>query len=238
MTLVIAHRGASAYAPENTLTAFELAVRQNADMIELDVQPTADGHLVVFHDDTTERWDGTPRAVAACSLAEMQKLNIRGERVPTLEETLVFAREAGITLNIELKQTRMGTRCAALLRRYAMADQVVASSFLPAALRELAIVMPELRRAYLMGTDTYRPDIRIRELWPFFALRRSAASAWHAYYKLPAIDRLLPLVRRAGYAVNVWTVDDPAEIRRMVGLGANGVITNRPDLARQVLRQN
>ena len=61
MTLVIAHRGASAYAPENTLPAFELAVRQGADMLELDVQRSADGVLVVFHDDTTERWDGRKR---------------------------------------------------------------------------------------------------------------------------------------------------------------------------------
>src|ERR671929_155263 len=72
MPLVIAHRGASAYAPENTMPAFELAVRQGADMLELDVQRSADDVLVVFHDDTTERWDGKKRLVASCTLAELQ----------------------------------------------------------------------------------------------------------------------------------------------------------------------
>ena len=86
MTLVIAHRGASAYAPENTMPAFELAVRQGADMLELDVLRSADGALVVFHDDTTERWDGRRRLAAGCTLAELRQLDIGGERVATLAE--------------------------------------------------------------------------------------------------------------------------------------------------------
>ena len=92
MTLVIAHRGASAYAPENTIAAFELAHRQGADMIELDVQQSADGVLVVFHDDTTERWDGQKRLVTDCTLAELQALDIGGEKVITLAEACAFAR--------------------------------------------------------------------------------------------------------------------------------------------------
>jgi glycerophosphoryl diester phosphodiesterase len=86
-----------------------------------------------------------------------------------------------------------------------------------------------------MGTDTYRPNVRARELWPFFALRSVEAVAWHPYHDLPAIERVLPLVRRAGYQVNAWTVDDPQRIRALVALGATGIITNRPDVAREAL---
>lgn len=235
MTLVIAHRGASAYAPENTIAAFALAKRQGAAMIELDVQLTADGALAVFHDDTTERWDGRPRPVRQCSLAELQALDISGERVPTLEETLAFARDAGLGLNVELKRTGIGARCAALLRQYGLVDQTIVSSFLPAALHELAAADPAVRRGYLMGTRSYRPVIRARELWPFFALRAVGATAWHPTWELPMIERIIPIVRRAGYAVHVWTVDDPAVMRRLAAVGASGIITNRPDVASAAL---
>lgn len=235
MPLIIAHRGASAYAPENTLAAFTLAQRQGAAMIELDVQPTSDGRLAVFHDDTTERWDGRPRPVAACSFAELRQLDIGGERVPSLEETLAFAAETGMGLNVELKTAGMGARCAALLKEFGVVEQVIVSSFVPAALHELRAAAPEVRRAYLMGTDTYRLDVRARELWPFFALRAVAAAAWHPYHDLPAITQLIPLLRRAGYQVNVWTVDDPARMRLLAAVGASGIITNRPDVAKTAL---
>jgi glycerophosphoryl diester phosphodiesterase len=235
MTRVIAHRGASAYAPENTIAAFELARRQGADMIELDVQPTADGALAIFHDDTTERWDGNPRPVEQCSLADLQALDIGGERVTTLEETLAFARETGMALNVELKTAGVGARTAALLRQFGLLEQTVVSSFVHAALAELAAADPAVRLGYLMGTRSYRPDIRARELWPFFALRSVRAGAWHPSCELPALLPIIPLVRRAGYAVHVWTVDDPDLMRRLAAAGASGIITNRPDVARAAL---
>jgi len=236
MTSVIAHRGASAYAPENTIAAFELARRQGADMIELDVQPTADGALAIFHDDTTERWDGRDRPVARCTLADLQALDIGGERVTTLEETLAFARETGMALNVELKTAGAGARCAALLRQFGLAEQTLVSSFSHAALAELRVADPAVRLGYLMGTRSYRPDVRARELWPFFALRSVRAVAWHPSSDLPALLPIIPLVRRAGYAVNVWTVDDPDLMRRLAAAGASGIITNRPDAAREALR--
>ncbi len=230
MTLIIAHRGASAYAPENTMAAFALAHRQGADMIELDVLPTADGRLAVFHDDTTERWDGRPRPVSECTLAELQRLDIGGERVPALEDALGFAAETGMALNVELKTAGMATRCAALLREFGVVEQVIVSSFVEAALHELRAAAPEVRLGYLMGTDTRRPDVRARELWPFFALRAVAATAWHPYHDLPMLDQVIPVVRRAGYQVNVWTVDDPERMAALAAVGATGIITNKPDV--------
>ncbi len=237
MPQIIAHRGASAYAPENTLAAFALAHRQGAAMLELDVQSTADGQLAVFHDATTERWDGRPRPVHACTMAELARLDIRGERVPTLADVLAFAREVGIGLNLELKVTGIAAACAALIRHFGLEAQVLVSSFLPAALNEMRRCAPALPRAYLMGLDTRRPDVRARELWPFFALQAVGATAWHPYHGLPLLDRVLPLVRQAGYQVNVWTVDDPQRMRALLALGVNGLITNRPDVGRAVLER-
>jgi glycerophosphoryl diester phosphodiesterase len=236
MALVIAHRGASAYAPENTLAAFELAVRQGADMIELDVQRSADGVLVVFHDETTERWDGRRRPAAMCTLAELRALDIGGERVATLAETCVFARERGTRLNVELKGAGFGADVAQMLRAERIDDLVLISSFVEAALHEFAAASPHIPRAYLMGNDTWRPDVRFREAWPFGALRRTGAAAWHPTSELPLVNMLIPRVRRAGFQVNVWTIDDPAIMRKLIALGVDGIITNVPDVLREIVR--
>lgn len=238
MPLIIAHRGASAYAPENTLAAFELAHQQGADMLELDVQRTSDGHLVVFHDPTTARWDPSPRPVSTCTLADLRTLDIDGEPVATLAEVCAFAHNTGMMLNVELKQANISAQTVMVLRDHAIAERVIISSFYATALKELQQIAPDIRRAYLMGTQTYRLDVRAREFWPFLALQQVRATAWHPAYQLPALRQVLPLVRRAGYAVNVWTVDDPPLMQRLVAWGATGIITNRPDVARYVLGRN
>jgi glycerophosphoryl diester phosphodiesterase len=230
--LIIAHRGASAHAPENTLPACALAVEQGADMIELDVRPCADGTPIVFHDATTARWERRPRPVAACSLAEMQALDIGGARVPTFAEVCAFARQQPIALNVEIKDAACIEPVVALLRAHGLSDRVLLSAFARAALHRLRAAAPEMRRAYLMGQRSLRPDIRLREGWPFGALRAVAASAWHPAETLPLLRWLLPLVRRAGYAVNVWTVDEPARMRELAAWGASGIITNDPARAR------
>lgn len=235
MTLVIAHRGASAYAPENTMAAFELAARMGADMCELDVQPTADGQLAIFHDETTERWDGRPRRAAECTLAELRQLDIGGERVATLAEVCDFARERGMRLNVELKGPGMGAAVAALLRDTRVAELTLISSFWPQALEEIAAADPSLPRAFLMGTRTPRLDDGQGKSWPLAALESVGARAWHPAAEIPDLDQLLPLVRRAGYQVNVWTVNDPEQMRHWVDLGADGIITDKPDVLRSLL---
>jgi glycerophosphoryl diester phosphodiesterase len=235
MTLVIAHRGASAYAPENTLPAFELAARQGADMIELDVQRSADGVLVVFHDDTTERWDGLARPVSDCTLAELRALNIGGAKVATLAETCVFAREHSMRLNVELKGAGFGAAVARMLREERIEELVLISSFEERALTEIAAASPRLPRAYLVATETYDIAVRARDDWPFGGLRRTGSVAWHPAGDLPLLSWLISRVRGAGFQVNVWTVDDPSLMRKLVTLGVDGIITNKPDVLRALL---
>ena len=237
MTRVIAHRGASAYAPENTLAAFELAARQGADMIELDVQRSADGVLVIFHDHTTKRWDGRTRLASECTLAELLALDIGGAKVATLAETCVFAREHGMRMNVELKDVGFGAEVAHMLRAERVEELVLISSFVEAALMEFAAASPSLPRAYLMGTETLNPEVRLREGWPFGALERTGSAAWHPAYKLPMLTTLIPRVRKAGFQVNVWTVDDVDWMRMLVALDVDGIITNTPDVLRKVIEE-
>lgn len=235
MTLVIAHRGASAYAPENTMSAFELALRQGSDMVEFDVQRTSDGVLVVFHDDTTERWNGVKRNLTQYTWGELQKIDIGGERVPTLAEVFRYAREQSLRMNVELKQLGIGSDVARMIQTERVDELVLISSFAEAALHEAAEACPHIPRGYLMGNDTLRPSVRFRESWPFLALKRMGVQAWHPTYQIPLAVRVLPLARQAGYQVNVWTVNDEQIMRRLIAQRADGIITDRPDLLRRLL---
>ena len=235
MTLVIAHRGASAYAPENTMPAFELAVQLKADMLELDVQRSADGVLVCYHDFTTERWNGQPRPATDCTLAELQQLDIGGARIATLAEVCRFVRESGVRVNIEIKGLGIGEDVARLLGEERMEEQVLFSSFSNVALREVEQAAPHIPRAYLMGTRTLRPVVRVRESWPFRALRRANCAAWHPVYRIPLLRRIVPRVRRAGYTVNVWTVNEVEIMQRLLQIGVDGIITDVPDVLRRVI---
>ncbi len=227
-TLNIAHRGASADAPENTLRAFALACEQGADMIEFDVRPTADGAIVVFHDDTTARWNGRDDRVDRLTLAQLRQLDLGGERAPTLGELFDWARATDLRLNVEIKQAGIEAAVARLIRRYDLVDRVIVSCFDFSVLESLRAIDPAIPRGALMGTTTYAPRVRLREAWPLRTLRRIAAAAWHPAWQLPLLDHLIPRVRAAGYAVNVWTVDDPAQMRRFLALGVEGIMTNYP----------
>jgi glycerophosphoryl diester phosphodiesterase len=235
MTSIIAHRGASAYRPENTMAAFELAIVQGADMFELDVQRSADGVIVAFHDFDTARWNGRKELVTALTWSELQQLNIGGERIPTLVEVCQLARAHQVRLNVELKGYGLAADVARVLHDEQMETQTLISCFQPNELIAMHQVAPRLPLGYLMGTRTFRPDVRLRESWPFRALRSIGATAWHPTYLIPMVLRVIPRVRHAGYQVNVWTVNDAAMMRRLIALEVDGIITDRPDLLRQVL---
>jgi glycerophosphoryl diester phosphodiesterase len=235
MTLVIAHRGASAYAPENTLRAFALAHSQGAEMIEFDVQQTSDGLPIVFHDDTTERWNGKKQLVRQLTWRELQQVSIRGEQIPTLLEVCQQARSLNLRMNLEMKHAGMASEVAQILKQEAVEDLTLISSFDPQALREMAEVCPQVERAYLMGSNTLRPSVRFRESWPFRALEQLQVQVWHPTYAIPFALRVIPRVRKAGYKVNVWTVNSPAMMQRLLKIGVDGIITDTPDVLRKLM---
>lgn len=232
---IIAHRGASADAPENTMPAFELALEQGAQMLEFDVRPTADGTVVVFHDDTTERWNGVPQRIDQLSLADVQQLDIGGARVPTLDELCHWAASTDLDLNVEIKVTGIEAEVDRIVRQHGLIDRVVVSSFAGESLGRMRQIAPDIARGVLMGTTTLAPRVRVREAWPIPTLRQHAAHAWHPAWQLPLLDRLIARVQRAGFAIYVWTVDDPAVMQRLLTLGVDGIITNKPALLRDTI---
>jgi glycerophosphoryl diester phosphodiesterase len=233
-TRIIAHRGASADAPENTMAAFELAHRQGAHMIEFDVRLTSDGAIVVFHDDTTARWNGRPDAVSTLTLADMQAIDLRGERAPTLEEVCAWARETGMPLNVEIKVPGIEAAVVDIIHAHGIGEQTIVSSFHMQVLDAMQSIAPKLARGVL--TDADATPSGASEDWPLSRLRGVQARAWHPSRQLPQLDILIPHVHQAGYAVNVWTVDDPAVMRRLLALDVAGIITNRPALLAEIMR--
>lgn len=240
MPLVLAHRGASFDAPENTLAAFGLAQRQGADGIELDTTLSKDGVPVVIHDltlDNTTDGNGPVhdlnlRALKALDAGSHFDMEFRGERIPTLDEALEIVGPA-LTVNIELKTTAWrsdGLEQAVLrvIRHHGAAAQIIISSFNPFALRRFRALAPDIPIGYL-----YAPDepIYLRYGWLMLGLAHEARHPHHAIVDA----RYMAWARKHGYRVHTWTVDEPDRIRELRDLGVDAIITNRPALALETL---
>ena len=229
--LVIAHRGASGHRPENTIAAYELAVAQRADMIEIDLHRTRDGAVVITHDELLDGLGGQGE-IADATLAEVRALDAGdGERVPLLDEVLDrFA--ARIPFNLELKQSTRGPypeleRLAieAVARRGVL-DQTLFSSFYDPVLETLRKESEAVRIALLLSR-------RYPEGW---AERARALGAEALNPEAVLVDR--ELVERAhgeGLAVYVFTVDAPDAMERLLEMGVDGIFTNVPDVLCRIL---
>ncbi len=227
--LILAHRGACRQAPENTLAAFELAARMNVDGIEFDVQLSADGVPVVIHDETLERTSDSQGMVRNRTLAVLRRLDcgswfaaeFAGQRMPTLDEA-VEAFPA--LLNIEVKNgahpyTGIEAAVLEVLRRHAALDRAVVSSFDHSACRRLHDLEPALRTAILFRGAPVDPSLD--------ALA-AGARAIHPAHTF-AYPWLVKAAHEAGLEVGVWTVDEEADLARVVEVGVDSIITNTPD---------
>ena len=229
MPKIIAHRGASAHAPENTIAAFQLALEQGADGIELDVMLSKDGKLVVIHDDRVDRTTDGKGLVREMTLVELKSLNAGdGQRIPTLSE--VFEKFGGrFIINVELKNyssvfDRLPVEVAKLVKEYQLEETVIISSFNPFNLPRFHKKLPGVALGLLTNVNTAK-----KWIWRLFEY-----DALHPHYS--DVDQVLvAALHRRNRKVNVWTVDDPAEIKRLAALDVDSIITNDPKAAREVL---
>ncbi|MEQ4305716.1 glycerophosphodiester phosphodiesterase family protein [Plantactinospora sp. B6F1] len=228
---VIAHRGASAAAPENTLVAQEVARRGGADWIENDVQPSSDGVPFVLHDSTVDRTTDGTGAIRSLTSTRLKTLDAgswfaphyAGVPIPTLAEQLADLRTRGGRLVLEIKGAHSRaevSRIVALVREQQMADRVLVQSFDVDVLRYTRELAPELPLGLLRSTLDADPVAISTELGLATYNPSSAALLTR-----PAI---IGDLHRAGVAVMVWTVDAPAGWRQVDDLGVDGIITNRP----------
>lgn len=225
---VLGHRGARQSAPENTLAAFELARQQGADGVELDVRLDGTGRVVVFHDPTlgraTEQRD--LRQLEDLTADELARVRVGGEPVPLLEDVLAWSHETNQRLNIELKRD-VRHKAALVLevgRRIARVadapERVVLSSFDPAFVRGLSLLLPEVAVAWL---------VHAKQRWLRRApgARLTGASGVHPEHVL--LDRASIASYRGGSRfVGTWTVNDPARAALLAALGVDTLISDAP----------
>lgn len=230
---IIAHRGYSSVFPENTLAAFAGALDIGVDYIELDVQMTRDGQIVVFHDDDLKRITGAEGAVRDYTLAELGALDagswfsssFAGERIPTLDKALALIEPAQCGVYLELKDIgeTPGFEEAVLAAagQCGMTDRCVFASFRYDYLERLKELNPEILTLY----NTTSGKVTLPEEFP---------ADYYGLWKESVTGELVAAVHEAGGKAFVWTVDTPVQIRNVQAMGADAVVTNRPGLAKVI----
>lgn len=236
--LAIAHRGASGYAPENTLAAFRRAVAQGVSFIETDLQLTRDAHFVAIHDETVERTTNGQGSVQQMTLAEIRRLDagswfaseFMSERVPALEDVLDFARKNDAVFYLELKPSGYWGGEHALisaLRNSAEVARSVVISFDPAILASLRKIEPTVMTGLLYDGKLEHPFEKAEEI----GARQMAVRG----------DLLTPnflaQARKRDLQVVCWTVNSPAHMRMLASAGVDGIMTDYPDRLLAVLKK-
>jgi glycerophosphoryl diester phosphodiesterase len=224
---VTSHRGAGSLEPENTLRALRRALDLSADQIEIDVQLTRDGRLVLMHDPTVDRTtDGTGK-VAELTFAEIRRLDAgSGERVPTLEEALSLV-DGKVILQIELKGPGTARPAVAAAMNAGREDRVVLTSFIHQELKDARSLNPRLQLGALWGR--LPPDV-VRQT------KRLGAHALHVWHEF--IDRqLVTEAHGRGLLVRAWNTSKEEDMRRLITLGVDAIGSDRPDVLIDVCRQ-
>ena len=239
---VWAHRGASGYAPENTLEAFALAIEQGADGVELDVHLSGDGEVVVIHDETVDRTSDGSGRVADLPLAALKALNFHKPkpryaplcRIPTLEEALQLLAPTGLCLNIELKNDAepypgLEEKCVERVARARMEGRVWFSSFNHQSLARIKAIDGSLRCGALCGRGFRDPLAHAQAL---------GIEALHLHHgALRGTKSFVAACHADGLRIHAWTINAVRTLRAMARDGVDAVITNYPDRALRVLRQ-
>lgn len=227
--LVLGHRGARHASPENTLLAFQLALDEGADGVELDVRLDRDDRVIVLHDRDLARASGGAEARRAEALtgSDFSRIDVgRGERVPTLADVLAWARERNTRVNVELKQDvrRPHALLLGVMRLVRgsrlTGEQLLFSSFHPAFVSALAVLLPEFPRAWLVHARQH-----LLRRAPFFALL--GADGVNPEHLLVTESRLARW-RTEPALISTWTVNDDADVRRVAALGVDTIISDRP----------
>lgn len=237
--LICGHRGASGYAPENTLEAFSLAASQGADAVELDVHLTRDGQLLVAHDEKVDRVSDGSGLIGDMTLAQIKKLDFNrlhpeyeGAKAPTLQEVFELLKGTGLGINVELKNSvvpypGLEEKCLALAAREGMEDRIVWSSFNHMSMQR----MKELDRSAVCGLLF---DCVLIAPWRY--AREAGMDALHPHYgQTLFFEDFCRRAHEQGLKVNVWTVNNERDMKRVIEAGCDMLITNYPDRARALL---
>jgi glycerophosphoryl diester phosphodiesterase len=225
---IVAHRGASGYAPENTLSAMKKAIEMKSYMSELDVQETADGEIILLHDKSLKRTTGVDKNIWEMNYADLKGLDVgswysadyKNEPIPTLQEVISLVK-GKMKLNIELKankhEKKLAERSLKIVEDNNFLDQVVFTSFKFDEIRKIREINKDAKVGYIFGqlpedVDVFTEDIHLLSV----------------NYKT-VDENFMKMAKASGKEVAVWTVNKKEDMERMIKLGVNEIITNYPD---------
>lgn len=238
-TKVWAHRGASGYAPENTMEAFKMAIEMGADGIELDIQMSKDGKLVVIHDEYINRVSNGVGAVKEYTLEQLKAFNYNQPHqefeyvtIPTLDEVYELVKDTTLIVNVELKNSifnyeGMEEKALSLAAEYKLENRIIYSSFNHYSMLELKKLNDDAKTGFLyqdgiLNLPQYAVDAGMDALHPPF-------------YNLEHPDiNLIRECKKLGIKLHVWTVNSKKDLERMYQLGIDAIITDYPDKAKEV----
>jgi glycerophosphoryl diester phosphodiesterase len=240
MTLIFAHRGYSAMNPENTMIAFQEAAKAGADGLELDVQMTKDGELVVIHDEKVDRTTDGSGYVKDLTYQEIRKLDaghkfkkwFQKNQIPSLTEVLEWMTTNKLLCNIELKNgifpyEGMEAKVIQLVRKYGLSERIILSSFNHYSIVYCYRLAPEIETAPLLSEWLYMPWIYAQSI---------QAKAIHPKY-YPIIDDLIVQSIANGVAVRPYTINKEAAMKRLFSIGCSAIITDDPVKALKIRAQ-
>lgn len=248
-----AHRGGALEAPENTLEAFRAGMAAGADRLELDVHATSDGTVVVFHDPTVDRTTDGSGEIRSMTYAEVRRLDAgarfvaddgsrpfagKGVWIPTLAE--VFEAFPGVPLNIEIKQGEPAIEAEVLevVDRFSARKQILLAAEHGEIMERIRVAAPDIAS----GTSL-EDGAEFLELWGSGRLaeytpRGIAFQVPPTFMDQPLVTQeFVDVAHQQGIEVHVWTIDEAAEMERLLGLGVDGIMTDRPTVAAEVFRR-
>ena len=238
---IIAHRGMSGTYPENTMLSFMKAAEAGADGIELDVHLSRDGEVMIMHDEDLERTTGVKKLLSECTRAELERINAGRTKddsfgftpVPSLEEYLSWVKDTGLYTNIELKTAPVyypgiEEKTIALIRRFSLEDRIIFSSFNWLSVIRARELAPGIRSGFLIASPRI---VNIGSL-----IHSLGMEYYHPDYALLS-DGAVKELKDSRCGINVWTVNDEEAIRRCIAWDVEGLITNYPERAIQILRE-
>lgn len=237
-----AHRGAAGHCPENTMASFRRSLELGATGIETDVQMTKDGQLVLIHDEHLDRTTGVKAWVKDMTLEELKHLDAgswygekyAGEQIPTLQELLDLVKEHdGVILNLELKNgvvlyPGIEDKVIEAVRSYGIEDRLIISSFNHYSLAECKRIAPEIRTGLLYMEGLYEP-------WKY--AKQAGANALHPYM-YAVLPEWVAEATKEGIAYHPFTVNEKEDMRRLIAMGVDGIITDYPDRLAELLSDN
>ena len=238
--LILAHRGASGYAPENTMEAFKMAAKMGADGIELDVHLTADGQVVVCHDEKLDRTSNGQGIIPSYTLEELKAFDFgfhfyngerKGIKIPTLDEVYELVAPLGMIVNVEIKSADPAIipACYAIAKKYGMEEKVIYSSFNHFQIAKMKEYDKNAFIAPLYGFNMLNP-------WNY-CIDICAQASHPNQSQIKLVDNYVEICHEKGIRVHPWTVNTESDICLMLEKGVDAIITNYPDVA-LTLRDN